>query len=304
MSTATVESTPASSPDNHHDTVRRRTPSVSPRRRPRRREPVAGAIRAVLYVVYGLPLLWILLTSIKSQGDVLGSSTFFIFTPTLEAYAGALANPSLGTALLQSAQIAIGTTIFVLVLGVPLAYALARVRGVVAGLVLGLMIFLQMIPQTANIIPLFAIFARFHLLDTTGSLVLANTAMLLPWGTLLLRPFFSAIPDSLEEAASIDGANRFRIFFSVVVPLVRNGVATVGSLIFLVAWGEFVYAINLFLSPANYPMSALIAQQTSGYGVDWPALMAFAVISSIPLLVVYIFSFRLLREGLAVGSVK
>ncbi len=266
------------------------------------REPVAFTVRVLLYVVYGLPLVWIVLTSLKRQGDVVGGS--ILSAPSFEAYAEALANPALGTALAQSAQIAIGTTAFVLALGVPFAYALRRVNGLFAGVVLGLLIFLQMVPQTANIIPLFAIFSRLHLLDTTVGVVLADTAMLLPWAVLLLRPFFAAVPDAIEEAAALDGAGRLRTFFSVVVPIVRNGMATVGSLIFLVAWGEFLYAINLFVSPVNYPISALIAQQTSGYGIDWPGLMSLAVISSVPLLVVYVLSFRLLREGLSVGSVK
>jgi ABC-type glycerol-3-phosphate transport system permease component len=277
--------------------------SRRPPRRGRRREPVAATIRIALYIVYGLPLVWILITSIKQQGDVLGGDGL-LFTPTLAAYQDALANPQLPTALLQSAQIAVGTTLLVLLLATPFAYALARVNGWTASVVLGLLIFLQMVPQTSNIIPLFTVFSRLHLLDSTMSLVLADTAMLLPWATLLLRPFFAAVPDAIEEAAAIDGAGRIRTFLAVILPIVRNGIATVGSLIFLVAWGEFLYAINLFVSPVNYPMSALIAQQTSGYGVDWPALMSFAVISSVPLLVVYIFSFRLLREGLTVGSVK
>lgn len=268
-----------------------------------RREPVAATVRIALAVLYGLPLLWIVLTSLKRQSDVLGSDTL-LFTPVLDAYTAALANPQLPTAVLQSAQIATGTTVIVLLLGAPLAYALAQVRGWVAGLVLGLLIFLQMVPQTANVIPLFSIFFRASLLDTTLSLILANTAMLLPWATLLLRPFFAAVPDAIEEAAALDGAGRMRTFVSVVLPIVRNGIATVGALIFLVAWGEFIYAINFLVSPVNYPMSALIAQQTSGYGVDWPGLMAFAVISAIPLLLVYSLSFRLLREGLSVGSVK
>jgi len=276
---------------------------IRSRRSTVRREPIAVTIRALLYVIYGLPLLWIVLTSLKQQGDVLGGGGL-LFSPTLNAYRDALANPQLPTALLQSGQIALGTTVLVLVLATPFAYALARVNGWIAGLALGVLIFLQMVPQTANIIPLFALFSKAHLLDSTVSLVLANSAMLLPWATLLLRPFFAAVPDAIEEAAAIDGAGRLRAFVAVVLPVVRNGVATVGSLIFLVAWGEFIYAINLFLSPENYPMSALIAQQTSGYGIDWPALMAFAVISSLPLLVVYVLSFRLLREGLAVGSVK
>lgn len=273
-------------------------------RRRNRREPVATTVRALLYLVYGLPLVWIVLTSLKEQGAVLGRSPFAPFTPTLDAYRAAIADAGLSTALLQSAQIAVGTTVLVALVGVPLAYALARVNGVLASGVLGLLIFLQMVPQTANIIPLYAFFSRVGLLDTTVSLVLANSAMLLPWATLLLRPFFAGVPDAIEEAAAIDGAGRLRTFVSVVVPIVRNGIATVSALIFLVSWGEFLYAINLLVSPVNYPMSALIAQQTSGYGINWPGLMALAVLSSIPLLIVYIASFRLLREGLTVGSTK
>jgi ABC-type glycerol-3-phosphate transport system permease component len=265
---------------------------------------VAAAARVLLYLVYGLPLVWIVLTSLKAQSDVLASGASIIFSPTLDAYRDALANPQLVTSLLQSAQIALGTTALVLVLGVPLAYSLAKVSGPVAAMVLGGMVFLQMVPQTANVIPLFTLFARIGLLDTTVGLVLANSAMLLPWAALLLRPFFVSVPDAIEEAAALDGCGRLRTFTAIVFPMVRNGVATVGSLVFLVSWGEFIYAINLFLTPTNYPMSALIAQQTSGYGADWPALMSFAVISSVPLLVVYAFSFRLLREGLAVGAVK
>ncbi len=95
------------------------------------REPVAFAVRVLLYVVYGLPLVWIVLTSLKRQGDVVGGS--ILSAPSFEAYAEALANPALGTALAQSAQIAIGTTAFVLALGVPFAYALRRVNGLFAG---------------------------------------------------------------------------------------------------------------------------------------------------------------------------
>jgi ABC-type glycerol-3-phosphate transport system permease component len=294
------ESLPAAVAADHVTSPRaKRGPGGRPRRE---RQPVARAVRAVLAVVYGLPLLWIVLTSLRRQSDVLSSS--FAFTPTLKAYRDALADPNLPVAALQSAQIAIGTVLLVLALGAPLAYALARVRGHLAGPFLGLLIFLQMVPQTANVIPLFTVLNKLHLLDTTASLVIADSALLLPWAALLLRPFFASIPDEIEEAALVDGAGRLRVFFSLALPMVRNGVATVGALIFLVAWGEFIYAINFLITPGNYPMSALIAQQTSGYGIDWPGLMALAVLSSIPLLVVYTLSFRSLRDGLSVGAVK
>jgi ABC-type glycerol-3-phosphate transport system permease component len=270
----------------------------------RRREPVAFTVRVLLYIAYGLPLLWIVLTSLKDQGNVLTSQASLLFSPTLDAYREAFDNPGLVSALRQSAIIATGTMVLCVVLAVPAAYWLAKVNSTLAVAALGLLIVLQMVPQTANVIPLFAVFSRWSLLDTNHGLIFADAVMLLPWATLLLRPFYMTIPDSLEEASALDGAGRVRTFFGVILPMVRNGVATVAALVFLVSWGEFLYAINLLLTPTNYPMSALIAQQTSSFGVNWPGLMALAVISSIPLLIVYTFSYKLLREGLAVGSVK
>ena len=270
----------------------------------RRREPVAFGIRIVLYVIYAVPLLWILLTSLKSQGEVLGSQASIIFTPTLEAYRNALSNPALGDSMRQSAIIGIGTTLVCLVFAVPAAYALARARNRVVVIALAILVILQMIPQTANLIPLFWLLAQWGLLDTDQGLILADAVLFLPWAILLLRPFFAAIPLSIEEASRIDGARTLRAFFSVALPLARNGVFTVTAIVFLVSWGEFLYGITFMLSPENYPMSALIAVQAGAYGIDWPAMMAFAVISAVPVFIVYIFSYRLLRTGLTMGAVK
>lgn len=270
----------------------------------RRREPVCFAVRCLLYVIYGVPLVWIVLTSLKRQGDVLKSQASIFFTPTLDAYRELLADPQMFSSLKQSIIIAAGTMLLCLFFAVPLAYALAKVNSTVVVLCLSLLIILQMIPQTANIIPLFTIYSRLGILNNTAAVVVADAVMLIPWATLLIRPFYAVIPDALEEASAIDGAGRFRTFFLIVLPIVRNGIFTVGALLFLSAWGEMMYAINLFLDPAKYPMSALIAQQTSSFGVDWPAMMALAVISAVPVLIVYAFSYRQLRDGLTVGSVK
>ena len=175
----------------------------------RRREPVAFGFRIVLYLLYGLPLLWIVLTSLKSQREVLTSQASLFFTPTFDAYAAALADPALGTSLSQSVIISVGTTVVCLAFEIPAAYALAR-----------------------------------------------------------------------------------------------NGVFTVSAIIFLVSWGEFLYGITFMLTPSHYPMSALIAVQSGAYGVDWPAMMAFAVVSAVPVLVVYVASLRLLSSGLTMGAVK
>ncbi|RNE64200.1 carbohydrate ABC transporter permease [Cryobacterium tepidiphilum] len=274
------------------------------RRRRRRFEPVAGPLRLVLFLIYAVPIFWIILTSLKSPGDVISSQASVVFTPTLNAYIEALGNAGLFTALQQSIVIAAGTTALTLAIAIPAGYGLARVDSRVTTIGLGLLIVLQMVPQTANVIPLFQIFGAWGLLNQNLGVIIADTALLIPFAVLLLRPFFRAVPDALEEAASIDGASTLRTFFSVMLPVARNGVATTGTLIFLLSWGEFLYAVNFFLSPGNYPLSALLAQQVSAFGINWPGLMALAVITSVPILILFVCTYRLLREGLTLGAVK
>ncbi|MCU1443647.1 MAG: carbohydrate transporter permease [Cryobacterium sp.] len=286
------------------------TPTDGPGRPRRRRpleggfRPVASPLRFVLLLIYGIPIFWIVLTSLKGAGDVIGSQASVIFTPTLDAYTQALGNAGLLVALQQSLVIAAGTTALTLAIAIPAGYGLARVDSRITTLALGLLIVLQMVPQTANVIPMFQIFGSWGLLDQNLGVIVADTALLIPFAVLLLRPFFRAVPAALEEAASIDGASVMRTFFSVMLPIARNGVATTGTLIFLLSWGEFLYAVNFLLSPGNYPLSALLAQQVSAFGINWPGLMALAVITSVPILILFVFTYRLLREGLTLGAVK
>ncbi|WP_382308154.1 carbohydrate ABC transporter permease [Herbiconiux sp. UC225_62] len=274
-------------------------------RRPRKqRTPVAFAMRIVLFLVYGIPILWIVLTSLKNSSDVLSDSAAFVFAPTLDAYVTVFQTSGLLQAAGQSFIIAASTTVLTLAVAIPAGYALARVGGRITTICLGLLIVLQMVPQTATVIPLFQLFGQWGLLDNTLGVILADTALLIPFAIILMRPFFRAVPEALEESAAIDGASTWRSFFSVVLPVARNGVATTGTLVFLLSWGEFLYAVNFLLSPGSYPLSALLAQQVSAFGINWPGLMALAVITSIPILVLFALTYRLLREGLTLGAVK
>lgn len=265
--------------------------------------PFSILVRILLGLMYGIPVVWILITSFKSSGDVFARQSSLFFHPVLTAYQQAFSG-ALGSAFKQSLLIAVGTTVLTLALAIPAAYGLARTSGRITTIVLGLLIVFQMMPQTASVIPLFQVFGSWSLLGSTLSVVLSDTALLTPFAVLLLRPFFRAVPMALEEAGAIDGASLGRIFFFIVLPIARNGVATTGTLVFLLSWGEFLYAINFFLAPGQYPLSALLAQQVSAFGINWPALMALAVITSIPILVVFVATYRLLRDGLTVGAVK
>lgn len=273
---------------------------------PRRTRTVFRVLAIVLALVYVLPLAWIVITSFKTKEQVLADPTALVFEPTLDTYAAVIGD-GLG-AILTSAQIAAAVAIIVLVLAVPAAYALARRVGPgwnrAISIGLAALLVLQMVPQPMTVIPLYSVLASWGLLGTLPGLIVADVALLLPFAIMLLRPFALAIPTAIYEAASIDGAGRRQTFLRIALPLLGNGIATVVSIVVISAWGEFVYAINFLPQGVVLPVSGLLAQQNSTYSAEWPSLMALAVITSLPLLLVFLVSQKRLVRGLSLGAVK
>jgi len=265
---------------------------------------VAPLFRGLLFAAYGVPIVWIVLTSLKTASQVFNKGwSMVFFTPNITAFTKNLKGP-LSHAGLQSVTIATGTCLLVLLIAVPAGYGLARTTGRIPTFALATLIVLQMVPQTATVIPLFQVFGNWGLLDKTIGVIIADTALLTPFAVLLLRPFFRGVPVALEESGAIDGASVWRIFRAIVLPIARNGIATTATLIFLISWGEFLYSVNFFLSPGRYPLSAVLAQQVTAFGIDWPGLMALSVLTSIPILILFVATYKQLRDGLTVGAVK
>ncbi|MBN9188556.1 carbohydrate ABC transporter permease [Microbacterium sp.] len=265
-----------------------------------------GVLKVVLILAYLIPLGWIVLTSLKDQAAVLQDPNGLIFTPTLQAYTD-LFQTSVG-AIVTSLQIAVLVTAAVVLLAVPAAFALARRANVwvarVIAIGLAVLLVLQMIPQPMTVIPLYSVLASWGLLGSLGGLIIADIALMLPFAIMILRPFAMSIPRALYEAAEIDGATAWRSFRSITVPMMGNGIFTLMSVVFIGAWGEFVYAINFLPQGTVLPVSGLLASQNTTYAANWNNLMALAVITSLPLLVVFIVSQRRLINGLSLGAVK
>ncbi|MDQ1531235.1 MAG: multiple sugar transport system permease protein [Microbacteriaceae bacterium] len=263
-------------------------------------------LRVVLALAYLLPLVWFVITSLKSSSQVLQDPNALIFTPTLSTYQNVIAS-GIG-AIITSIEIAVFVTAVVLLIGVPAAFALSRRISLfwsrVIAVVLGSLLVLQMVPQPMTVIPLYSVLATWHLLGTLSGLILADIALLLPFAIMLLRPFALSIEPALYEAAEIDGASTFQAFRSLTVPLLSNGIITVMSVVFISSWGEFVYAINFLPEGTVLPVSGLLAQQNTTYAANWNNLMALAVLTSLPLLVVFVISQRRLINGLSLGAVK
>lgn len=265
-----------------------------------------AVLTALLGLVYLLPLGWIVLTSLKTNAQVLRDPNALVFTPTLATYAEVIRS-GVG-AILTSLQIAVLVTAAVLVLAVPAAFALGRRLSAgwsrVIAVVLAAFLVLQMIPQPMTVIPLYSVLARWRILGTLPALILVDIALLLPFAVMLLRPFVLAIPPVLYEAAALDGASGLRSFRSITVPMLSNGIFTVMSVIFITAWGEFVYAINFLPQDVVLPVSGLLASQNTTYAANWNTLMALSVLTALPLLVVFVVSQKRLVNGLSLGAVK
>lgn len=263
-------------------------------------------LKIILALVYLLPLIWIVLTSLKSNAQILQNPNSLSFTPTFATYRDVIGS-GLG-AIVTSLQIGVIVTVVVLLIAVPAAFAIGRrittFWARVIAVVLAALLVLQMVPQPMTVIPLYSVLASWHILGTLSGLILADIALMLPFAIMLLRPFVLSIPATLYEAAEVDGASRFQSFRSLTIPMLSNGIFTVMSVIFISAWGEFVYAINFLPEGTILPVSGLLASQNTTYAANWNSLMALAVLTSLPLLVVFLFTQKRLINGLSLGAVK
>lgn len=265
---------------------------------------VSRLIIICLMLIYGVPLLWLVITSLKSNEAIFANPAGLHFLPSFHAYQRIASEGTLGQAALDSVIISTFTTLITLAIAIPSAYGLDRTKGNFLSVGLAILVLLQMIPQTARIIPLYRILGAWHLLGTLPGLILADSAQFLPFTVLVLRPFAGSIPKEIEEAAGIDGASRIAVFLRIVVPLMMNGIATAASILFILSWGEFLYAISILSNPQTYPISALISQQVSAYGTSWSGLMALAAVGSLPILLVFVVAQRRLASGLSLGATK
>ena len=264
------------------------------------------AIGIVIVSIYLFPVYWMVISSFKSAAGIFAyPPEFFPSAPTLDAYREAVfENDVVRTAIRNSAIIATGTMLVTLVLAAPAAYALARLRLPGGVIVLLLLLVAQLLPAIVIATPLFVLFSQLDLVSSFPALIIADTTATLPFAVIILRPFFLSIPRELEAAAMVDGDTRFGAFRRIVLPLVRPGLLTVAVFSFLMAWGEFVFALSLntkdSVQPITVAMNAFIGQ----YGTEWNNIMAVATTVAIPILVVFAALQRFIVSGITAGATK
>jgi len=253
------------------------------------------------------PLYWILVTSLKTEKEIFQiPPTFWPKELNLKSYLVQLEGGdfnmfhSFGNSLI----ISLGSMIIAIVLAVPASYGIAKYnfKGKKA-IVLGFLV-TQMLPVSVLLTPLFIMFKNMHLYNTLWSTILAETTIGIPFSVLILKNYFAAIPKELEEAAYIDGCNKFTAFVRVLIPIAKPGVMVCGIFSFLYAWGDLAYGMTFIIDQEKRPITAGIFNFMGQYGTKWSYLTAFAVATIIPVALIFIFMQKYIISGMTSGAVK
>lgn len=257
----------------------------------------------VLTALMLFPVYWMLNVSFTQTGNLRSSPPHLVpLEPTLEGYRAALSQqlPNLGTSLL----IGLGCVVITLVIAAPASYAMALLRLRGRGALNFVLLVAQMLPAVVMAMGFYAIYVRMGLLNTVWGLILADSTIAVPFGVLLLTAFMAGLPRELMQAAKIDGAGTWRTFTSIVLPLSRNSLITVSLFAFLWAWSDFIFASTLARNSDLIPVTLGIYNYIGNNATQWNAIMATAVIASVPATFLLIAAQRYVAAGVTAGAVK
>jgi multiple sugar transport system permease protein len=269
-----------------------------------RRPPARDVVVLLLLAAYAAPFFWQLRTSFTPDAELLVVDGVLPARLTLVHYAAVVEQSGLPRALGNSLGIAALTTLVALALGVPAAYAVARLPVPGKGALLLAIVASTAFPQIATVSPLYLVLRTLGLRDTWTALVLADTSFALPLLVWLLAGFMREVPVAVEEAARLDGAGRLGVLRWVVLPLVAPGVASAALLTFLFAWNEFLFAYTFTATEASRTVPVALALFPGVFEIPWGDLAAASILASLPPLVIVIGLQRYLVRGLVAGALR
>ena len=284
------------------------TVDISARRAPRGRDRAAKAglyaVLAIGLLVVAGPFVWMALSSLKPEGEIRSSPpTWWPETFTLENYRDLFSRldfPLYFTnSVLVAALVTAGNLLFCSALG----YALAKLRFPGKKALFLVVLGMLMVPGMVTFVPQFVLVSNMGLTNSYAGLVLPFLAG--PFGVFLMRQFLLSIPDDLIEAARVDGAGEWRIFFRIILPLCRPALATLGILTFLASWNNFLWPLVVATTEDKYTLPVALALYSVGQNrIDYGLMLAGAVVVVLPVLIVFLFLQRHFLRGIATTGLK
>ena len=276
------------------------------------REAIERIQAAVAYTFLGLllvfvlfPFYWMTVTSFKTEDQMRSLVSMFWPSPfVVENYTQLLTKTDFAIWYRNSAFVAVSSTLVATAIGTVGAYALARLRFLGRAFLSSATLITYLVPPSILFIPLYAQIRTMGLADSLAGLIAAYPSFTVPFVTWLLMGYFGSIPEELEEAAMIDGATRFGAFRRIILPLAAPGVLAAGLFAFTQAWNEFLYALVFISDVKQRTLPVGLSTFITGDVYGWGYLMAGAVLTTLPVILVYTYLQRYMVEGLTAGSVK
>lgn len=250
-----------------------------------------------------LPLLIMALTSLKTEAQIFDTRWSWWFVPTLDNYRTVVQENNIDRYMLNSLKVSLAATLITLMLGTMCAYAMARFRFLGREPLSYATLILRTLPPAVLAVPVFVIWSSWGIGDTLGGVVLVYTALNLPFTIWLLYGFIDQLPMELEEAAAIDGCGPFQVFYKIVLPLLKPGLAAAAIFTFRLAWNEFILSFIL-TNRITRTLPASISNYITDTGVEWGKIMAAGVLIALPPLIFTFIAAKQIITGLTAGAVK
>ena len=257
----------------------------------------------LLAIVCVAPIVLMFATSLKVQTQIFTNSISFFFVPTLENYREVLGEGSFMRYLGNSLIVGVVSTLITLVLGCMAAYGLVRFRFKGRKTIAYTTLLLRTVPLAVLAVPVFMLWSQTGLINSLPGLILLYVAVNLPFTIWLLYGFVLQVPPELEEAAAIDGCGPIEVFYKVVLPLIKPGLAAAAIFTFRIAWNEFILALVL-TDRATRTLPVAASLYITDIGVDWGTIMALGSLIAVPPLIFTFVAARQIITGLTAGAVK
>ncbi len=263
-----------------------------------------------LAVLWLSPIAWVVVTSLKPAPDIIRLPPEWIPWPPTGAHyhevlLGSSRTARIGRAFVNSLVVATGSVVLVLATSAMAAYPLARMRFPGRDLVFVLLVGSLMIPNAVLLVPQYVLTQRLGWLSTYQGLIVPEAAMIFAFGVFLLRQFFVTMPRELEDAARIDGAGPWQVFWRIIVPLSQPVLAALAIFAFRSAWNDFLWPLIAVNKPEMFPLPVALALLRSAYSSEsYGPIMAGAALSAAPLLIVFVVANRRIVEGVRLSGLK